>query len=100
MFHIYLLYNCIDFLKNGQFPISFSLFSSFQYSWQYANVRYKSFASDWIQTTDILVSEATAVSTEPQPHCLTSPNERPGMGLSKKDTNRSNVIQAKALKAH
>ena len=39
---------------NGRFPASFSLFSSFQCSWQNNKyVRYKSFANDWIWTADL-----------------------------------------------
>ena len=40
----------ILFLKNGPFSASFTLFSSFQYSWQYkVNIN---FANDWIWTVD------------------------------------------------
>ena len=38
---------------NGAFPVSFPLFSSFQFSWKYINV-FETFANDWIRTTDLL----------------------------------------------
>ena len=39
-------------LKTGPFPSSFSLFSSFENSWQYIG-RYVEFANDWIRTADL-----------------------------------------------
>ena len=51
---------------NGLFSASFSLFLSFQYSWQETNIQYK--FCRWLDLTrGPLVSEATAVPTEPQP---------------------------------
>ena len=46
------------FSKNGPFPASFSLFSSFQYNWRSVNN---------FSNRGPLVSEATAWPTEPQP---------------------------------
>ena len=37
---------------NGPSRPLFSLFSSYQYSWQYTNVKYK-FPNDWIRTSDL-----------------------------------------------
>ena len=51
--------------KNGPFPASFSLFSSFQYSWQWIfNIKF----CWWLDSNrGPLESEATALPTEPQP---------------------------------
>ena len=49
---------------NGPITASFRLFLSFHCSWQYmGNVKS---TDGWIRTADLLVSEATARSTEPQ----------------------------------
>ena len=53
------------FLTIGQFPASFSLFLSFQYSWQYiGNIKF----CRWLDLNHgPLVPEHTALSTDPQP---------------------------------
>ena len=76
-------------LRNGQFPISFSLFSSLQYSWQKKNVKYK-FCRLLDSNHGHLVSEVSTLPTEPQPppilwsifarHC--SPTNQPSVVTS------------------
>ena len=65
--HVWPVFDLIDdlFFKNGPFPASFSLFSSFQYSWQWIfNLKF----CWWLDSNrGPLESEATALPTEPQP---------------------------------
>ena len=54
-----------SFFKNGPFPASFSLFSSFQYSWQLTMFNKTSPMTGLNRGP--LVSEATPLPTEPKP---------------------------------
>ena len=59
-------YGSYTFLKNGTFSDSFSLFLSIQYSLQKTKVQYK--FGRWLDLNHgPLVSEATALLTDPQP---------------------------------
>ena len=59
-------YGSYTFLKNGPFSDSFSLFLSIQYSLQKTKVQYK--FGRWLDLNHgPLVSEATALLTDPQP---------------------------------